>query len=675
MPLAERMMRQLSVKQLMILGTLIVAVPLLIGNAMIWLSDTALMRAETEQRQLAEATIAFKNTRYNVVQIQQFLTDAAATGEGSDDYRDAETNRKQAQQELDKLIRLLPELSSSLQPLKGQIDKLHEVGRKMAEVYIHQGREAGNAIMKQPGTGFDDTTDAINKQLEQVAGQLDKQSSAASSRQRDILDDAFIVNVTVAAIAMLLVVIGNYYQFRRLTRILGGEPAYATQVAREIAAGNLALEVVNRSKDPDSLLGAMKDMAGKLAEYMRLLDLESKQVAQSSYQISDISKHITDTSQQEQSHSADVRRATSDLSDTAESVRNIAQMVSTHADQARNSAEQGMATMRGNIEEMGQAVHEARTAESKILALGEANKKIQLITQTIASITDQTNLLALNAAIEAARAGEQGRGFAVVADEVRKLAYHASQATDEITSIIGNLNQLIEENTRSVQGIIERTHAGMEKAEQASSAISGLVKDIDNNVDAAHRIGQASVEQMLKLTTLQQQLDTLLSSLNENSLKVHTTGAISQDLYRVTENLRDIMQQFQFDPNWMATPQANDNRKTPRVSKNLLVQVHEGERLRDAITADFSMSGLQLRLPLPLDVPMDKPLQLKLQLPRDSIEDYVSQEPLELKAKLLWSKETDEGHLYGLTFIGPSLQQQDRLRQCFEFYSQSPHFH
>ncbi|WP_168209650.1 methyl-accepting chemotaxis protein [Chromobacterium paludis] len=352
--------------------------------------------------------LAFKNARYNVVQIQQFLTDAAATGEGADAYKDAGSNRDQGQKELDKLMQLQPDLAAELQPLKPQLDHLYEVGRNMADVYIRQGREAGNAIMKQPGAGFDNSVSALDKKLEQVSAQLTQRAADASNHQLAIQDDAFMVSVTVATVAMLLVLIGNFYQYRRLTRTLGGEPAYASQIAREIAAGNLALEVINRSPDTDSLLGTIRVMAGQLAKHMRRLDLESKQVAQSSFQISDISKHITDTSQQEQNHSEDVRRATADLSDTAETVRNIAQKVSAHADQARNSAAQGRDTMRDNIQQMGLAVSEARQAETKILALGEANQKIQLITQTIASITEQTNLLALNAAIEARPRGRAG---------------------------------------------------------------------------------------------------------------------------------------------------------------------------------------------------------------------------------------------------------------------------
>ncbi|UTH73803.1 PilZ domain-containing protein [Chromobacterium sp. IIBBL 290-4] len=215
----------------------------------------------------------------------------------------------------------------------------------------------------------------------------------------------------------------------------------------------------------------------------------------------------------------------------------------------------------------------------------------------------------------------------------------------------------------------------MERAEQASDAISSLVQDIDNNVAAAHQISDVSGEQMSRLETLRSQLDTLLDTLSENSLKVHTTGAISLDLYRVTENLRDIMKQFQFDPNWTAKPADNESRRVPRVSKNMLVQVREGERLRDAITVDFSMTGLQLRTPLPLaDAKVGSLLKLQMQLPHDSIEQYTRQDPLEIQAKLLWERAGKEGQLYGMEFSRPSPEQQERLRQCFAFYSQSPSY-
>ncbi|MDN0076796.1 methyl-accepting chemotaxis protein [Crenobacter sp. SG2303] len=667
-------MRKLTVRQLMLIGTILVVLPLLIGNIVLWLSNASLHSAEAEQQKWVLATQTFKDARYNVVQIQQFLTDASAIGEGADDYRDAETNRVQAQDNLKKLEQLLPEKAAMLRQISAQVDQLHHIGHDMAEAYIHQGREAGNAIMKRPGSGFDDSTEAINKQLEQLAVELTQRTATANEAKQSQIDINSTLGTSFAAIAMALVLLINFVVYRRLTRILGGEPGYASEVVSRIAAGDLSQEVKNASSNPNSLLGAMRTMSGKLANYLRQIDQETKQVAQSSYQITDISKHIIDTSEQEQHHSAEVRLATADLTQTAEAVRSIAMKVSEHADQARSSAQQGMQTMRSNIEGMDRAVAEARDAEAKIVALGEANQKIQVITQTIAAITEQTNLLALNAAIEAARAGEHGRGFGVVAEEVRKLAHNASKATDEITAIIGNLNHLVQENTLAVRGIIERTSAGMEKAEQANQALSSIVQDIDNNVAAAHQISQVSLEQMDKLTNLRERLDILLNTLSDNALKVHTTGAISQDLYRVTEKLRDLMKQFSFEHGADVPLRANEKRQLPRVKKSLLVEVSEEGQPRDAITVDFSMKGLQMRVPVPLQAKQGDLLALRLRVPHDAIGTYSNQTPLDISGRVLWERPSELGKLYGVTFGPTSPQQQKQLQQCFDYYNQSSTF-
>ncbi|KJV25144.1 hypothetical protein VI06_19805 [Aquitalea magnusonii] len=658
----------------MIRGALLVALLLLTGSVISLWTNTLQRRADDQVQVYSQASLIFKETRYNIVQIQQFLTDAAATGVGADDYRDAESNRLLAMQNLDTLQKLLPEQADAVSQLKPLVQGLHQTGVRMAETYINQGRDAGNAIMKAKGSGFDDSTEAINQHLDKLAATLVQKSRETSIAKEKISDNTLLVNVLIAILTILSVLLISRLQYRRLIKTLGGEPAYAASIASAIAGGNLAVQIVDQSGDANSLLASMREMTAQLTLHMRQIDLGTKQVAQSSYQISDISDHISDTTQAEQDHSAEVRQATSDLAQTAGQVLQMALQVGENADKARQSAHQGMEAMRDNIQEMGMGVAQAQDAETKILALGEANQKIQLITQTIAGITEKTNLLALNAAIEAARAGEQGRGFAVVADEVRKLAQDAARSTDEITQIIASLGQLIQENTVSVQGIISRTHLGMERAEQASATIGSLVADIEGNVDVAKLIGQASQEQMLRIDSMRAQLEVLLNTMSENAYKVHTTSVISQVLYQASTSLRNIMEQFQFDQSVMVQPAENENRKLPRLQQHILVQVQHGGQWRDAITEDFSLSGLRLRLPVALGLPQGSRMQLLILMPYDSIEEYRSQAPLEMEARVMWVQTKDSGEAYGLEFLTRGAKQQAALKSCFAFFKQSATF-
>lgn len=667
-------MHSSSVKKTMIWGAVLVSSLLVVGSVISWWSNFLQKQAEDKVQIYNQASHIFKDTRFNVVQIQQFLTDAGATGEGAEDYREAKENLQQAIKNLDDLQTILPEQADDVGKIKPFVIRLHQVGVKMAEAYIHKGRDAGNSIMKSKGDGFDDSTEAINERLDKLDETLFGKRKETEAYKVKIRSVANLVFTIMAMLTIASVLFISFLQYRRLIKTLGGEPSYAASIANTIASGNLSVQIDDHSNQRNSLLSAMRHMAEQLTQHMRNIDLEAKQVAQSSYQISDISRQIAETSNAEQEHSSDVRLATSELSQTAEDVLSLADSVATQAEKARTSAHESMSTMRDNIKEMGAAVLEARHAEARITALSEANQKIQIITQSIATITDQTNLLALNAAIEAARAGEHGRGFAVVADEVRKLAQNASNATDEITEIINSLGVLIQENTESVQGIISSTRLGMEKAEHANKAIGGLVQDIETNVIAAQKISQASHEQMLRLETMRNQLEILLTTLSDNAHKVHTTGVISQVLYKASSELRSIMEYFQFDEKFPAMPIENDNRKLPRLHQHILVQVKDGDYFRDAITDDFSLSGVKLRLPLALHFTKGELIELQVALPQDSIDEYRKQDPLRLTACVKWIKKENNGEIYGLEFKNIQPSQQIKIKYCFDFYNQSSTF-
>jgi methyl-accepting chemotaxis protein len=198
-----------SLRKLLTLLTSAVALLLIIGNAFVWISHGELQTAEAEKQRLLNASLAFKNVRYLVVQIQQFLTDASAVGE--DDYSEALTEKNAAHNELASLLAIMPELKIEIREADKSVDTLYATGERMANAYFHQGRDAGNLIMKAPQDGFDAASEILATTLNQLAGKLEQQVRAASEQQNTMQGQMFTVSATVAGLALLLIVFANLW--------------------------------------------------------------------------------------------------------------------------------------------------------------------------------------------------------------------------------------------------------------------------------------------------------------------------------------------------------------------------------------------------------------------------------------------------------------------------------
>lgn len=659
-----------SLRKLLTVLTATVALLLVVGNLFVWISHDKLQTAEAEKQRLINATLVFKNVRYHVVQIQQFLTDASAVGE--DDYSEALAEKNAAHAELTSLLTMMPDMKLAIKDADNAVSELYATGERMADAYFQQGREAGNLIMKAPENGFDAASEILANKLNQLAGTLEQQANAASQQQNQMQSQMFTVSATVAGLALLLIVSANVWLMRKLFTVLGGEPSYASKIAGSIAKGQLDINVATEKNDTSSLLAIMKLMGQELTSHMREINAVSKQIGQSSYQISNISGGISNANRSEQARSSDVKTATEQLRNTTEEVERFSVEIRHRTQETQNTAQKGIVAVNENLDEMRRVVKEVESAEAKTLALRQANRQIQDITTTIRNITEQTNLLALNAAIEAARAGEYGRGFAVVADEVRKLAQNASSATAEIASIIGELTKIIEENTHAMGSIIQTTKQGMEKAETTSIVINEIVDQIEENAGTAQQISMVAQHQLDNVNQLQARVQALFEALGQNESKVHITRTISDDLYVVTEKMRTMLEHFSFDAQWTAKPAANEHRKFPRSSHYLLAHIEINDLVLDGVTADFSMSGACLRLPVALPCPLNSSITIQLRIPYDNIQQYESQLPLELTCTLVWHKPVDGEHHYGVKFnefMPPETAQS--LKACFAFFNNS----
>ncbi len=309
--------------------------------------------------------------------------------------------------------------------------------------------------------------------------------SATTQRTLWILS-AVAALCVVVAIAIYLVVAG------RVSRLLGAEPEELRSEMVRLAAGDLRPSL--KSAVEGSVFGALKHAQ----ERIRAL------VEQTSRQSQTVDSQVTGV----QLTLSDLERNANELADTAmatsAAMEEISASIAMILDQANHVegavAEAGRDAARGNqarednlasVERIAQA---SKRAQDSVAVLGEHSKEVTGIVQTIRAIAEQTNLLALNAAIEAARAGEQGRGFAVVADEVRKLAESTTTATEEISKLIGTIHSGIGDAVQAINASVKDIDAGRRSAGDAGAALLSIRDRIEATVAAVADIVGATRE-------------------------------------------------------------------------------------------------------------------------------------------------------------------------------------
>ncbi|GGH41679.1 methyl-accepting chemotaxis protein [Paenibacillus silvae] len=295
-------------------------------------------------------------------------------------------------------------------------------------------------------------------------------------------------------------------------------------LATEVAGGNLTLKSDISSKDEVGQLAvALNRMVDNLKMLINNIVMNSQSVAASSEQISASTQEIASTSTSQSSEAGNISELFKELSLAINSVAASAEEAAELSNDTVKTAREGGHVVQTSLEGM-QAVN------MKMAKLEEDSRKIGDIIEVIDDIAEQTNLLALNAAIEAARAGEQGRGFAVVADEVRKLAERSGEATKEITTII----KVMQENTKqSVQAVAD----SVEQSSKTGAAFDQIIEMVNNSSQKVNEIAAACEEEAAQAAEVMSSVESISASSEESAAASEETAATCQSLAHLAEEL------------------------------------------------------------------------------------------------------------------------------------------
>ncbi|HMK59883.1 MAG TPA: methyl-accepting chemotaxis protein [Dissulfurispiraceae bacterium] len=381
----------------------------------------------------------------------------------------------------------------------------------------------------------------------QSVDQLVKIANDQAENHEKLAESTITREMVVLLVILLMTILAAaafaYLIARNLISQIGGEPADIAGIAHKVAEGDLTIQM-DKSGKMSGIYASMAEMVASLRNLVQSINSNSQTIAAASEQLSASAEHMSRGVSQQSGRTSQIATSADEMSQTVVDIAQSASGIAAEAAGTGDLAKDGKDIVDQSVLESEAIAAVVERSSEKIINLSDQSKKIGDILNVIKDIADQTNLLALNAAIEAARAGEQGRGFAVVADEVRKLAERTSSATSEVASIIMTIQNEIMSASDSMGETTKKVRKGVELASRAGSALHEIVEGVHALQDKVRHIAGATEEMSTTSESISSDIQDIARVSDETSSNSKQIAQSSTDLARLAVELKELIVKF-----------------------------------------------------------------------------------------------------------------------------------
>ncbi|OYT83829.1 MAG: chemotaxis protein [Pseudomonas sp. PGPPP4] len=407
---------------------------------------------------------------------------------------------------------------------------------------VNAGTQPLDALTARIATAQDKgKMDGMRDVLAQIKARESRLLDSRTQSMDDAKQQAMAILISGGILAALLA-LGIAWS---LSRTIVGRLEQTVAIARTIAAGQLDSPIPTGGRDElGQLLAAFGQMQDKLRGMIQGIKQGTDQLVAASHSISANSQQLSAAAQEQSSAASSMAATVEELTVSINHVSDNAGEAHDLSSQSGQLAQDGGQTIQASVDSMRSIAGTVQSSATRIGELGEHSERVSSIVSVIKGIADQTNLLALNAAIEAARAGEQGRGFAVVADEVRQLAQRTTNSTQEIAAMIEKIQAATQAAMSDMEVGVRQVNGGVDLANQAGEAVVSINTSSDKVVRVVNQISLALREQTAASHDVARTVERLAQMAQQNSEAIGETVQTAVSLDALANDLNRQISQF-----------------------------------------------------------------------------------------------------------------------------------